>query len=1508
MASVSQAEVVGTLKQDADKGVPVHTFDPSAPPQEKGAEAGKARDQLKSVNGSGAAVAKEIPLQNGPSTVVPTITIQDTDHDSKPVASGTTQSAKEVQEEAAAVPGAYSTPHAPAIPDWYRVGWRQAAGIDNISEGEEKDKGVLDLFLSEQYYGEWYHNAAIMIFAVVISHFLTRFNFGWGWLFIVLAGCATYYSTSLERVRRRARDDIQRELTKTRLASEHESADWMNNFLDRFWLIYEPVLSATIVSSVDQILSTNTPAFLDSLRLTTFTLGTKAPHIDKVRTFPKTEEDVIMMDWGISFTPNDVEDLTPRQLAKKVNPKIVLSIRIGKGLATASMPVLVEDITFSGLMRIRMKLMSNFPHVQIVDFCFLEKPVIDYVLKPIGGDTFGFDIANIPGLSSFIRDMTHGTLGPMMYDPNVFTLNLEQMLSGKPLDAAIGVLQVNVRSARGIKGTKIGGGTPDPYITLNLNDRAELARTAYQNNTYNPTWDETKFVLINSLQDTLVFSLWDWNEHRKDSHMGSANFELSKLIEDATREDIHSPILKDGKERGEVKYDVSYYPVLEAAEGEPLPESSVGIVRLTLHQAKDLDASKSLSGDLNPMAKVFLGDSKKAAYTTAVFKHTNSPVWESAYEFLCSDKASSVVTIKVIDERDFLKDPVVGHMSIKLTDLLSYMGEAGRDWFPLSSCKTGKIRISAEWKPLAMAGSVTGAESYTPPIGVITPTKDLIRNVEATLGGKSDPYVRVLVNNQIKARTEVVNNSADLNPVWDQIVYIPVHSLRQTLLLEVMDYQNLTKVSISVWAYLTLSTLSQDRTLGTVELQVNELAKESQDYRYPFESNGPKDAAEAIRLSGNHYKGTLHYTANFIPALALNGVTFGARHSAKDELQNGAVSRNGGPALTITGPATYGNGNGHGVPKSPETPVPKSPSNGDSRQATPTPEQKENGSVHEAEEAPKGVDMTVEEVLSQQSGIIVFNVVSGNIARKARLEVLLDEGYWPCFSTPKARSTNAQWDHTGEGFIREIDFNQVWLRLNLAEEGEKDDVIAEWKGDAKAFLQATIVRSLSVILGKRAEPLQNEPSTFTLVNEHDENASTVKIETRYVPVPVKLEPRESINTTPDFSPSDQGILRVELLDAAKLHAADRSGKSDPFAVFTLNGEKVFQSQVKKKTLTPEWNETFAINVTSRVGSHFEVEVFDWDQVGAADTLGSARIELEDIEPFQASERVLDLHSTKVGDKGYVRIRMTFQPSIIARARKNTSTFSTAGRAVTQLGGAVTQIGALPVNVGLTAGKNVLHGVTGITGLFKHGHGHHEESESVPPVPQSLPSGQASQPAGVSEHATAFPVAAGEANIPSESGTLRVTVLDAKDLSGGESKPYASIRVGDRELKTKHLGKTTNPEWNESFAFGAGPHTPKLFAWIHDHKTIGKDKDIGEGEIDIWRHIQARGNTAADVTVELRPSGLLRLRLEFDAGLSPGGSGASITSGDRTPRAPSITHSPSRFSIARSRKSGPDAEY
>jgi Ca2+-dependent lipid-binding protein len=101
------------------------------------------------------------------------------------------------------------------------------------------------------------------------------------------------------------------------------------------------------------------------------------------------------MDWRFSFTPNDVLDLTAREVQSKVNPKIVLTIRVGKGMIGAGMPILLEDIAFSGNMHIKLKLFNEMPHVKTVDVSFLEKPHFDYVLKPVGGETLGFDINNV---------------------------------------------------------------------------------------------------------------------------------------------------------------------------------------------------------------------------------------------------------------------------------------------------------------------------------------------------------------------------------------------------------------------------------------------------------------------------------------------------------------------------------------------------------------------------------------------------------------------------------------------------------------------------------------------------------------------------------------------------------------------------------------------------------------------------------------------------------------------------------------------------------------------------------------------------------------------------------------------------------------------------------------------------------------------------------------------------------------------------------------------------------
>lgn len=700
---------------------------------------------------------------------------------------------------------------------------------------------------------DWYHNAAVIIFACLSSWLVALLGGGLAWVFIIMAICGTYYRTSIRRVRRNFRDDMNREMAKSRLETDTESLEWINSFLVKFWPIYAPVLCDTIINTVDQVLSTSTPAFLDSLRMKTFILGSKPPRMEHVKTYPKAEDDTVLMDWKFSFTPNDTMDLTARQLKTKINPKVVLEVRIGKAMISKGLDVIVENFAFSGLMRVKVKLQIPFPHIEKVEFCFLERPDIDYVCKPLGGDTLGFDINFVPGLESFIKEQIHGNLQPMMYDPNVFPIEIAKMLAGNPVDQAIGVLAVTIHGAQGLKNPDKFAGTPDPYAAVSLNGRNSLGKTKIVKENANPRWNETMHIIITSFTDALTLQLYDYNEYRKDKELGTAAFALDQLEQVAEHENLQLEVMANGKARGVVQADVRFFPVLEGTKlgdgtMEPPPESNAGIARFTVEQAKDLDGTKSLIGQLNPYAVLLLNG--KEVHVTRKLKRTNNPIWgNGSKELLITDRKAARLGLVIKDNRDIAGDPILGTYQIKLADMIQMM-DKGQEWYNLAGAKTGRAKLTLQWKPVALKGVMGSSGGYVNPIGVVRlhfqNARDL-RNVETM--GKSDPYVRVLLSGIEKGRTVTFQNN--LNPDWDEVIYVPVHSPREKLTLEVMDQENLGK----------------DRSLGHTELSAADYIHETESGEYVVHDH-KRLMSEPLRMKDRAApKGKLNFTAAFYPTL-----------------------------------------------------------------------------------------------------------------------------------------------------------------------------------------------------------------------------------------------------------------------------------------------------------------------------------------------------------------------------------------------------------------------------------------------------------------------------------------------------------------------------------------------------------------------------------------------------------------------------------------------------------------
>ena len=121
-----------------------------------------------------------------------------------------------------------------------------------------------------------------------------------------------------------------------------------------------------------------------------------------------------------------------------------------------------------------------------------------------------------------------------------------------------------------------------------------------------------------------------------------------------------------------------------------------------------------------------------------------------------------------------------------------------------------------------------------------------------------------------------------------------------------------------------------------------------------------------------------------------------------------------------------------------------------------------------------------------------------------------------------------------------------------------------------------------------------------------------------------------------------GTLRVQLLSASNLLAADKGGTSDPYVKLTTMKGAVHKSAVVKKTLNPVWSEqTFEWTGTKTAMGLLELSVFDRDFGSAADDrLGSATINLAAAGVFDESAGVSsrrDLEAT-LNTRGTVQLR------------------------------------------------------------------------------------------------------------------------------------------------------------------------------------------------------------------------------------------------------------------------------
>ncbi|CAO3579465.1 unnamed protein product [Absidia cylindrospora] len=1246
-----------------------------------------------------------------------------------------------------------------------------------------------------------------MILAVASSWAQTKLGGGLVGCLVIGAFLGTYYQTSMRRLRRNMRDDLQRELMATRLLTDVESADWINNFMSRFWLIYEPGLSAQIISTADAILIESTPSFLDSIRLSTFTLGTKAPCIEGIKTYPRTEPNVVCMDWKVSFVPNDTSDLTVRDANAKVNPKIILTVRVGKGMIGAGMPILLDNLSFTGNMRLKFKFYNEFPHIKTVEASFLENPEIDFSLKPVGGETFGFDINMIPGLSPFIKEQIHASLGPMMYAPNVYTVDMTGDVAS--LDDSNGVVAVTLYSGSNLKAADFFG-TLDPYVSFHVGNihNEPASETKAIEDTCNPKWNETHFILINNLNESIYFQLMDRNFGRKDTPVGVANLELKDFENDSIMEGRNLVVLRNGKPIGELKADVRYLPVSKPEKKEdgtviPPPESDSGVLRLYVHECKQLGGDTRrvgfglLKADVSAYAVVKVNGHEKLR--TKPFKRSFNPTWNKFIDVFVPDKNKLDLGVTVWDSNEFADDDVIGRWNSSFAQFQEQINKNSQDWWNLTD-GAGRLHLSMTWKPVITTGVNTdfsGGLGYTPPIGVVRlnlfGAQD-IKNVESLTGGKSDPYARVLSGMQVRGRTERIDD--DLNPTWDTVLYVPVHSIRENLIIEVMDYNE----------------IQRDKSLGITDIILKDIIQEhtAENNQVVYEAKEGLDrVVDLTNLERTRSKGTLHYHVSFFPTLELAKTADQKEQKGTDQdaaLEAETTETAIGEQQSTEGTTNY-----------------------DTADDTP-PEKDIHGELIKYTKDKK-IDL-----FGYESGILSVNVHHVKLPNRGRVvvDVLLDSNDAQ-FSTSDLKGVELPYHETGDAFVKEMDFSKLVVNVKHWSDNEKDnEVIGYYTAPVR-----DIVRQ--IMNG------EHDPETGKEVNLLDCAGGVARLGFTFTPVvQFKLDPAESLE--------NQGNLTVTVLKANDLKAADRSGYSDPYVLFTLDDAKVFKTEVVKKTLNPVFkNELFTIPVPSRVKAVLKASVYDWDQVGSDEFIGDGLIPFtgEELESFSAKEFEIKLND----GGGSLRVRLLWQPQLLARKRTGTSLFSATTRIFTSASGNAFGAGIDAGGKVLGAGFDALE--SGFRGFGILGGGSKKDDVAV--VSSTSSSGiSITGPRFSTSTISSTSIKNDGSSIHNEAGfankNLQVALIGARNLKamdrGGTSDPLCRVRIGNRVVyKTKYIKKTLTPEWNEKFTVKS--ENGKLDIKVKDHNTI-TDVDIGSIVFDATTVLQT--GEAFEGWIALSPEG------------------------------------------------------
>lgn len=353
----------------------------------------------------------------------------------------------------------------------------------------------------------------------------------------------------IRRTRRQLRNEERRSANQRRPLSDFESVQWLNQALDKIWLVFlEEFIS-------QQVLTPLIPWFLDKYKpwtarkaiLRCLYLGSNPPLFTAVRTLDQTaDDDHLVMDLHMDFLA-----------AEDMNAVLAVQMRrrIGLGIWTN---IHISRLQIEGKVRVGVRFLNAWPFLSRVRLCFEDAPYVQMTARPLSNH--GLNVSDLPGVAGWMEKMMADVFEQSLVEPNMLVLDVERLLSsgamstkdvassfGDSVDiqvkAPIAFVHLEILEASELKPSDPNG-LADPFV------KGAFAtfrfKTKVRKKTLTPKWKQEFKLPIASwdLPTLVVLHVCDKDQIRDDK-LGYCEVDISKF-RGGQRHDLWIP-LKDIK-------------------------------------------------------------------------------------------------------------------------------------------------------------------------------------------------------------------------------------------------------------------------------------------------------------------------------------------------------------------------------------------------------------------------------------------------------------------------------------------------------------------------------------------------------------------------------------------------------------------------------------------------------------------------------------------------------------------------------------------------------------------------------------------------------------------------------------------------------------------------------------------------------------------------------------------------------------------------------------------------